>query len=214
MNDPSGREIASDRVQGLAFCFRAGVRFAALGDAVRPVGAVNVVSIPAHEHEPEGLSAEVLPLLAVPEGDVARNGEDLCKVLVAVEGRDVRMADAISALLDPVRAGIALIHVTWIPGIAGAPIGESGLDNPSPTDLLAFEGAREALIGTAEDLTAAGFNVSTHLREDRDPAVALAGFIERHNPDLFVLGLGRHGAGIGRRLLERVRLPLLYVRAR
>jgi hypothetical protein len=214
MYDSGSPASGSERQRTPEACFRAGVAFAPPGETLDRGGVIRMIGLSAHEYEPQGLSDKSLPLLVVPE-DSERTGDgNACRVIVAVEGRDTHMAGALAALLDPAKVGIALVHVTWIPGIAGAPMGEGGLDNPAASDLLAYEGAREALIGTADALEEAGFSVSTHLREDRDPAGPLAELIEYYRPDLFVLGLGRHGPGIGRRLLERVRVPVLYVQAR
>lgn len=213
MNEPATQATDSNRTQLPRPCFLPGVALVPFGEPVQP-GDVRFVVLPVGEHEPQGLDDDVLPLLVLPEDGERPPDRDVSRVFVAVEGSDTKMVGTITGLLDPGNVGIALVHVTWIPGIAGASIGEGGLDNPSASDLLAYEGAREALVGTADALSAAGFTVSTHLREDRDPAGPLADLVERHDADLFVLGLGRHGAGIGRRLLERVRVPVLYVRAR
>src|SRR5690606_13337342 len=109
----------------------------------------------------------------LPPGDgAALNGRG--QVVIAVEGADRRMAEEVAKLLSPSTTHIALVHVTWLPGIVTSPLDEGGIDNPHPQDLLAYRGAREALVDTANELRAFGFDVSTHLREDRDPAGPIA----------------------------------------
>lgn len=162
----------------------------------------------------EHLHNDTLPYLALPDLEATATIGTGRLALVAVEGRDHRMADAIAALLDPAVVGIGLMHVTWLPPTVTSPLEERGIDNPEPADLLAYQGAREALVDTSAALRRTGYEVSTHLREDRDPAGPLARAIRQQRPDLFVLGLGRHGAGIGRRVLDEVLVSVLYVRAR
>lgn len=153
-------------------------------------------------------------MLAVPSNRIDQPQDEPALVVVAAEGRDERIAVEVARLLDPARARVALLHVTWLPGFASAPIPEHGLDDPAASDLLMYEGAREALIDRAAELRAAGFVVSTHLRIARHPAEALVAQLEARTSTMLVLGLGRHGAGIGREVLRRSPLPILYVDAR
>lgn len=195
--------------------FRAKVRFASIdsgdhGDT--PV--IAVVPLPPGSTEPEHLNGDHLPYLCIPEDRPQSVAGEGGLILVAVEGRDRRMAAAVSELFDPQSVVIGLMHVTWMPRTIDSPLGEGGLNNPEPGELLLYRGAREALVDTASELRAAGFDVSTHLREDKDPAQPLAGTILEQQPDLFVIGLGRHGAGIARRVLDAARVPVLFVRAR
>ena len=196
-------------------CFLSQVEFH-LADTVDAQGppAVTVERIAAGSGGPDALRERTLPFLAIPDEQDARPAGSGCLAVVAVEGRDREMARAVAALLDPSVTGIALVHVTWVPPTIESPFGGDGIDNPDVADLLAYEGAREALVETARVLRAAGFEVSTHLREDRDPANVLARLVDEQRPDLFVLGLGRHGAGIGKRVLDEVSVPVLYVKAR
>lgn len=196
-------------------CFRSDVSFS-LDEGQRPDAAttVYVAQLPAGSADPERLDTHHLPYLTIPEDRPPAVGGESRLALVAVEGRDRKMAEALSELLDPSIVSIGLMHVTWMPKTIVSPLEEGGMDNPEVGDLLVYQGAREALIDTASALRQAGFYVSTHLREDRDPARPLAATIRDQNPDLFILGLGRHGAGIGRRVLEEVRIPVLFVRAR
>jgi hypothetical protein len=133
---------------------------------------------------------------------------------VAAEGADRNIAAEVAALLDPGVVGIDIVHVTWLPGIVMSPLGPEGLDNPQPPDLLLYRGAHEALIDTAQALRDAGFSVHAHLRENRHPSAALLKEIEQLAPAMAVLGLGKHGAGIGRDILRETRIPVLYVAAR
>lgn len=198
-------------------CFLPGVSLIPAGESKHDQDRVlSVAHLAPSSTEMRHLHSSTLPYLALPAEHVpARDGQGRL-ALVAVEGRDHLMAGALTDLLDPAVVGIGLMHVTWLPPMTSSPLESSGLDNPDPADLLAFQGAREALVDTARALRSAGFDVSTHLREDRDPAGPLAATIRRQQPDLFVLGLGSHGAGIGRRVLEAegVSVPVLYVRAR
>lgn len=199
---------------GVRACFLPEIAFTVDLDA-EGESVVRVARVERAEDEPPGLSGDRLPFLALPENPSAAEPVDgAARVIVAVEGRDVEMADALARLLDPSSVQLALVHVTWVPGIAQSPLESGGIDNPQPSDLLAYQGAREALIGTATELRSFGFRTSTHLRESRDPAQAIADLIEQQQPALFALGLGRHGAGIGRRVMERVRVATLFVRAR
>jgi hypothetical protein len=160
------------------------------------------------------VTSDQVPLLAIPaDWSLALPAEGVLTV-VAAEGADRRLAQAVTAVLDPTATGLALLHATWLPGTVNSPLPPGGLDNPEPSELLLYRGAVEALIDTATDLRMAGFNVSTHLREARDPAEALAGVIIEAQPALLVLGLGKHGAGIGSRLRHDTPVPILYVRAR
>ena len=212
MNVPTDHPTLDDAIQR---CFRSPVSFVPHPEGVASSAAtVRFATLPADETEPPGLENDELPYLALPDDTMAGPGEGGCLALVAVEGRDRLMADAVAPLLDPNTVSIGLMHVTWMPRTIASPLPEGGLDNPEPGELLVYQGAREALVDTAGGLRAAGFDVSTHLREDRDPSRPLAETIARQGPDLFVLGLGRHGAGIGRRVLEATRIPMLYVRAR
>lgn len=135
-------------------------------------------------------------------------------VLVAVERTDVRMAAALTELLNPDRARLAVAHVTWLPGTASSPTGGAGLDDPLPSELLAYDGARVALLDTAGALRAAGFRVSTHLREDRDREEALAALVAQWRPTLLVLGRGKHGLGPGRHIVEADGIPALLADSR
>ncbi|MEZ4522905.1 MAG: hypothetical protein R3A46_14895 [Thermomicrobiales bacterium] len=175
---------------------------------------VSVEYLQPGEVEPPHLENATLPYLAIPVDRDREHDSGGGLALVAVEGRDRKMAEALAETLDPLAVGIGLMHVTWLPRVISSPLESGGLNNPEPADLLAYEGAREALFDTAQELRQARFEVSTHLREDRDPAVPLAKAIREQHPNLFVLGLGRHGSGIGRRVLEEVRIPVLFVRAR
>jgi hypothetical protein len=216
MNEQTGASEAIELPSEVGGCFRPGTAFVDASSAIgEPIEGVRVAFLEDSENEPPDLSPETLPLLVLPAGmSVPQVAPDGQRVLVAVEGRDEKIAAALARVLDPERAMLALLHVTWIPGIAGSPLDRAGLDDPHPSDLLAYDGAREALVGTPGDLRRLGFSVTTHLRESRDPAVSIAEFIAQHDVAMFVLGLGRHGAGIGRHVLERVRIPTLFVRAR
>lgn len=212
MNEQADNHIATASLQQ---CFLPDVRKRFAERAPRSEGAVlSVVPIPASATEPENLGNNNLPLLAIPAGSSAAPSETGCLALVAVEGRDRQMASALTALLDPDNTRIALIHATWLPRTIRSPLEAGGMDNPDPADLLVFSGAREALVNTANDLRRSGFDVSSHLREDRNPAKPIIAMIQSLGPKLLVLGLGRHGAGIGRRILARERIPMLFVKAR
>lgn len=165
------------------------------------------------EVEPREITKERLPLVVVPAG-WSEADDGTSTVIVAIEGADRRMAAQVRSLLDPTTATLALVHVTWVPGTVASPLPADGLDNPQPIDLLLYRGATEALVDAAEELRAAGFTVTTHLREARHPAEAIDAVVSRMSPVLLVLGLGRHGAGIGRDILRRARVPILYVDAR
>lgn len=201
-------------LSGLAPLFNETVRFVdpdqhpADGRAV----PITVERLPAGRNEARHLSNDRLPFILLPEDcDAPRNAN---LVLVALEGADRQMADALGALLNPAAVTLALIHVTWLSGIVTSPLDEKGLDDPQPSDLLLYRGALEALVTTADELRNLGFDVRTFLRENRDPAVPIAEFSKEAGPALIALGLGRHGSGIGERLLRNVRLPVLFVRAR
>jgi len=211
----TNRDSHNDVEDAVRECFLSQVSFRPLSgpDSDRPL-TVTYTSIRPSSGSLDDLNNDTLPYLALPEQESDTPGGSGRLALVAVEGRDGRMAEAITALLDPAVVGIGLMHVTWLPPTITSPLEKRGLDNPEPADLLAYQGAREALVDTSTALRRAGFEVSTHLREDRDPAGPLAEAIQQQRPDLFVLGLGRHGAGIGRRVLEEASIPVLYVRAR
>jgi hypothetical protein len=215
MNEQADVGISIEFPADIRNCFLPGVRFVDAGTPGEVAGvAVRVGAVDQGSDEPGGLSGDVLPFLALPTELSLAQPIARARVVVAVEGRDELMADVLAALLDPERVTLSLVHVTWVPGIAGSPLDRGGLDNPQASDLLAYQGAREALIGTTTELHRYRFEVSTHLRESRDPAQAIAVLIEDDRPMMFALGLGRHGAGIGRRVMERIRVPTLFVRAR
>lgn len=216
MNEQMDMPTAIELPPEIRACFLPDTGFAVAGTTEDEAGAsVRVATVERADAEPAGLSNDALPLLALPEDPAsAAPVGNAARVVVAVEGRDTLMADALAALLNPERALLALVHVTWVPGIAGSPLDIGGLDDPEPSDLLAYQGAREALIGTTTELRRHGFSVSTYLRESRDPAPAIAALIEQQRPAMFALGLGRHGAGIGRRVMEQIRVATLFVRAR
>jgi hypothetical protein len=136
------------------------------------------------------------------------------RVIVAVERGDTAMAQRLSELLNPARVRIALLHVAWLPAVVPSPTDGAGFDNPTAAELVAYDGAQAVLLDTAAALQAAGFHVTTHLREDREPAVAPARLAAQDTPAMVVLGRGRHGAGIGRELLHERQLPILFVAAR
>ena len=201
---------------GLRKCFLPDVQFRLDdGDHTKSGGkTITVANVPPSTDEPPGLKGDALPMLAIPEDSPRTTEEGDCLALVAVEGRDRQMARAITRVLNPSTTRIALLHVTWLPRTITSPLEPEGLDNPEPADLLLFYGARQALINTGNELLIAGFSVSTHLREDRDPARPLVEMIRSQRPNLLILGLGRHGAGIGRHILEVERIPELFVKAR
>jgi hypothetical protein len=69
-------------------------------------------------------------------------------------------------------------------------------------------------VETAAALRDVGFSVQTHLRGDRQPVAGISSFVSEYPAQLVVLGLGRHGLGIGRGLWRRHALPILYLDAR
>lgn len=158
--------------------------------------------------------SDVLPYLVLPRVAMRESTGSVARVVIAAEGRDAGIARAVIALLDPEAVAIELVHVTWLPGIALSRIDDQGIDNPSNQDLLMFEGAREALLERAGELRASGFQVTSHLRMNRSPADAIIMYLRERPAQLLVLGLGRHGAGIGRDAMHSWPLPLLFVNAR
>jgi hypothetical protein len=200
----------------LAALFRDSVRFRTVdAPGVRPADVVNVEWLAVADTDPQSLAKDTLPFLALPLHAEPDGGDiQSARVLVSAEGRDVGIAQAIVALLCPERCAIDLLHVTWLPSIVSSPIDERGVDNPHPTSLLAYQGAREALVDRAEELRAVGFAVSTYLRMSRNPEDAIVAFARGRRPLLGVLGLGRHGAGIGRVLMRETALPTLYLSVR
>lgn len=215
LTSPVSASNPTDPTGGLAALFRSRVRLVERRD--EETGAspgVLVQRLSTFELEAAALTSALLPLLVIPaEWNLALPEEGVL-TLVAAEGADKRLAVAVCALLDPVATGLAIVHATWLPGTVASPLPVEGLDNPEPSELLLYRGAVEALVETASTLREFGFSVSTHLREARDPAEALAGVIDEARPALVVLGLGKHGAGIGSRLLQEARVPILYVAAR
>jgi hypothetical protein len=200
---------------GLAVLFRSSVRFIERRARGQTVATdVLVERLAAGQTEPLGLTRDALPLLAIPSDWNLELPAEGVLTLVAAEGADHLLANSVTQLLVPAVTGLAILHVTWLPGTVASPLEASGLDNPEPSELLLYRGAVEALVETANGLRQAGFNVSTHLREARDPAEALRAIIDEARPALVVLGLGKHGAGIGQRLLREVSVPILYVAAR
>lgn len=198
--------------EAVAALFREEVRFVPVTEQINGDDHVRVEQLASNEDGPRYLKGENLPLLTVPpESDPASAMTG--QVVVAVEGADHLMAGAIARYLSTT-AAIALVHVTWLPGIVSSPVDEGGIDDPHPQDLLAYRGAREALVDTANELRRAGFQVTTHLREHRDPALPIGEFCKTTGADLLVLGLGRHGAGIGRRLSQLLSIPQLFLKAR
>jgi nucleotide-binding universal stress UspA family protein len=210
MNTNNEDALVDESIQA---SFRPEVSFRRASGSSEPEKLViHVATLPAGSSDPPHLDAHHLPYLVIPEDrPEAVGGGQLA--LVAVEGRDHHMARAIASLLEP-QVNVGLMHVTWLPITIDSPLGEGGLNDPNANELLIYRGAREALIDSANALRESGFEVSTHLREGRDPAQILADTIRRQQPDLFILGLGRHGAGIGRRVLEEARVPVLFVNAR
>jgi hypothetical protein len=187
-------------------------KFGNVGDESALTGAhVTVVQGP-RESPPAVTSAEV-PLLAIPLPYVAPPGLPLA-VVVAAEGHDHFLAAQIQRLLNPAATRVDLIHVTWLPHIISTADASRDIDNPEATELLAFEGAPEALVTTADALQAAGFQVSAHLRHDRQPVEALKRYVASKPPALIVVGLHRHGEGIGRVLMRATGRPVLFVEAR
>jgi hypothetical protein len=204
-------------IDRLALLFLPTVRLIVLPrDAdMRRDAAVVVEALPAGDLEPASLRDSSTAVLVVP--DEAHTAAELpapATVLVAVERHDAQMAHNLVELLNPARTSLELLHVAWLPGIVPSPTAGAGLDNPQPVDLVAYEGAKEALIDCAAQLRDGGFNVTTHLRENRETLAALSTAAHRHSPALVVLGRGRHGMGLGRALLREQRLPVLYVAAR
>lgn len=199
----------------LAALFRPAVRFTERRARDQAAATdVLVERLAAGETEPQGLTRDALPLLAIPSGWSLELPAEGVLTLVAAEGADHLLADSVTQLLVPEVTGLAILHATWLPGTVASPLEAGGLDNPEPSELLLYRGAVEALVETAAALRRAGFTVSTHLREARDPAEALRAVIAEADPALVVLGLGKHGAGIGQRLLREVSVPILYVAAR
>jgi hypothetical protein len=197
----------------LTGAFVPSVRFVTVESRDRPHDGTTVwVATPALDGSLP-VSARNVPLLALAAVAQAPVAPPRLAV-VAVEGRDRRMADQIAGLLNPATTRLALVHVTWVPGLAPSPLDPTGIDNPAPTDLLAYEGASDALIDTAQALRDAGFVVSTHLRQDKHPGVALRAFVSEAAPALIVVGLHRHGEGIGTLLLRDTARPVLFVDAR
>jgi nucleotide-binding universal stress UspA family protein len=177
--------------------------------------AVSVELLSGNDAEPRELRPADLPHLVLPFGHEESAGlAPVAPVIVASEGADARMGVEVRRLLNPERVEIHVIHVTWLTGIVTSPLPAAGLDNPRASDLLLYRGAREALVDTADQLRLARFRVVTHLRENRSPAQEVAELARELRPALVVLGLGRHGAGIGAELLRDAGLPVLFVRAR
>jgi hypothetical protein len=163
--------------------------------------------------EPPALRRELLPMLLLPLEPVHQPAAS-APVVVALEGKDSGMPARLSELFDPRAVKFSLLHVTWLPGIVAAPIDEHGLDDPAPTDLLLYDGALNALVDMPAELRAAGYDVTTHLRMSRQPSEGIAAFVIQREAACVVLGLGRHGAGIGRNVIRQPRIPVLYVDAR
>jgi hypothetical protein len=204
-------------IERLALLFLPTVRLVVLPhDAdTRRGDAVVVEALPAGDVEPASLRESSAAVLVVP--DEAHDSEerlDLATVLVGVERHDAQMARKLTELLNPARTRLELLHVAWVPGIVPSPTARAGLDDPQPADLVAYDGAKEALIDCAAQLRDGGFNVTTHLRENRETIDALTAAALRFKPAVVVLGRGRHGIGLGRTLLRAQRLPVLYVAAR
>jgi hypothetical protein len=177
--------------------------------------AVVIEALPAGESEPASLRESDTAVLVVPnQPRQLPNAPVVSTALVAVERHDTLMASQQTPLLNPARTSLELLHVAWLPAIEPSPTAGAGLDDPRPADLVAYDGAKEALVDCAAQLRAGGFKVATHLRENRETIDALTDAAERFMPNLVVLGRGRHGIGLGRVLLREQRLPVLYVAAR
>jgi hypothetical protein len=200
----------------LAALFHEDVRFDVTPAAEsRSDQAVVIERVELPDADPTGLDKDTLPFLAIPEAESLRTrSSEPAAVLMCAEGRDTGIARSIIALLRPDRCAVNLVHVTWLPGVVPSPIDANGLDNPHPTSLLAFRDARTALIDRADELRAAGFTVTTHLRMARDPADAIVPLAVDLRPGLVILGLGRHGAGIGETVMRDTQLPVLFVASR
>jgi hypothetical protein len=204
-------------IEQLALLFLPSVRLVLLPrDADRSRDDVVVVeALPPGESEPASLRDGDTAVLVVPDrATIPANLPSPATVLVAVERHDGQMARRLIELLNPAGTNLELLHVAWLPGIVPSPTAGAGLDNPQPTDLMAYDGAKEALLDCAAQLRAGGFNVATHLRENRATLEALTVATQRYTPALVVLGRGRHGVGLGRSLLREQQLPVLYVAAR
>jgi hypothetical protein len=183
-------------------------------DADAPPEVVRVEVLRAGEPEPASLSAGDFTLLVVPEGDAASDLPQLDTVVVGVDRADTRLAQVLTQLLNPGRATLELVHNAWLPPLVSSPTDGRGLDDPAPADIVAYDGAKAALLDTADDLRDAGFKVGTHLREERDAAAAVGQLVARYDPALVVLGRGKHGSGPGAAVLREPGVPVLYVPAR
>ena len=197
---------------GRMFLDRGGSKRSDGGD--RLLSGVHLVRVSDDTTATFDVRSDELPCLVLPAALLSGASDLDAHVLVAAEGRDIEIAKSVIALLDADAVAINLVHVTWLPEIAMSSIGESGLDDPGNQDLLMFEGAREALVERAAELRASGFRVTTHLRMNRNPAEAIARYLQQRPAELLILGLGRHGAGIGRDVMRSDPLPLLFVNAR
>jgi hypothetical protein len=205
------------RIEQLALLFLPSVRLIVLphdADA-RHDGVVVVEALRMGELEPASVRDGKTAVLVVPDTDDATDEPPAsATVLVGVERHDALMASKLLELLNPDRVTLELMHVAWLTGIVPSQNAGAGIDNPQPSELVAYDGAKEALIDRAEELRSGEFQVATHLREDRETLHALRAAAERLAPELVVLGHGRHGLGLGRALLAERRLPVLYVAAR
>jgi hypothetical protein len=188
--------------------------FDSLATSTSPTGTTVRVRSASEAELDSVVQRRDLPLLVVPERPAGGSVQLPVPVVVAVEGRDTAMAREVARVLDPSRSAILLLHATWVPPTAGVAVPPQGIDDPTTVDLLAFEGARDALVGTGTALREAGFDVRAHLRGGRHPATALSTLLAERPASLVVLGLGRHGLGIGRDLWRRHALPILYLDAR
>jgi hypothetical protein len=216
-HDPEDIAVdAMNRVWNLGVIFRANVHFvSSLAErSVSPDPVILVEPSSASNGDPKFLDSHHVPYLAVPESTAYQPLRDRWRIVVGVEGDDRRIADSIIALIEPSTAGLALVHVTWLTGLVTSPLARIEFDNPKPSDLLLYRGARSALIDTARQLEENGFTVSTHLRNNKDPASALFEVVTEARPNLVILGLGRHGGGIGQRLQQHVPVPVLFVSSR
>jgi nucleotide-binding universal stress UspA family protein len=132
------------------------------------------------------------------------------RVLIATDGTDnaAIAAELVENIRWPLGSSIDIVRVVGVGGLNGM-VGPWPLGIPTPPDLEAAElqDAEDSLLRAVEPLRRVGLTADHHVLRGR-PADALLDWIERHRPDLVVVGT-RGDSGIAQAIVGSVSAQLV-----